>query len=170
MTETMAEPELVTAIDAYRYTHLTEVDPSFTPIDTGFYNLKIVSSAYKTGIIGRGKKMGEPYASLNLGFAVTGDPKFTGRRLWNSFFLPNNFDLKQLRLIMDATGVQQDASGDIKEWGERLASIGPVVKLKVVTVPDMNFDGTVNEKNKKADGTAGDKNIIDFKAGVQPEG
>jgi hypothetical protein len=162
------EEQLATAIDQFRYQHLAEIDPSFTPIDTGFYNLKVVSAAYKTGVISRGKNAGNPYASLNLGLAVVNDPKFTGRRLWPSFFLSNNFDMKQLRLIMDNTGVQQNEAGDLKEWGESLAKVGPVLKLKVIEVPDLNYDGTVNPKNAKADGSPGTKNVIDFKAGVQP--
>ena len=167
MTATMEE-QVTTAIDQFRYQHLSEIDPSFTPIDTGFYTFKVVSSKYNTGVISRGKNAGNPYSSLNLGLAVVNDPKFTGRRIWPSFFLSNNFDLKQLRLIQDATGVQQDPTGDLKTWGESLASVGPTLKLKVIEVPDLNFDGTVNPKNAKADGSPGTKNVIDFKAGVQP--
>ena len=151
-------------VNSFEYVHLSEVDPNFTLIDEGFYNLKLISAEYKEyDKTATGGKKGE---FIKLGFAVTGDPKFSGRRVYPSALFPNSFVLKTLRRIQDASGVEQ--TGTIRNWVEKLNGIGPVLKLKVMQVPDANFAGVPNPRTVQADGSPGTKVDIDWAAGVQP--
>lgn len=155
---------------SFQYVHLDQIDPSFTTIEEGFYNLKIVSAELREYDVKPGTKAytgpGQKGHFINFGFAVTNSPKFAGRRVYATLF-ENGFDFKVMRRIQDATGVQQN--GDTSAWLGKLGSIQPIVKLKVAVVPDVMRDGTPNPKTVKGDGTPGDKNVIEFKAGVQPE-
>lgn len=150
-------------VNSFDYVHLDQIDPSFTNIEEGYYNLKVITAEQRT--YDNTAKGGKAGSFIKLGFAVQDDPKFTGRRVYPSAMFPNNFVFRVLRLIQDATGVNQN--GDTNGWLAKLQAIGPVLKLKVVIVPDTNFNGTPNPKTMKADGSPGDRNDIDWKAGVQ---
>jgi hypothetical protein len=164
----MEEPQ------SFEYVHLDQIDPSFTPIDDDFYTLKILSAERREYDVKPGSKAytgtpGQKGEYINFGFAVTDSAKFAGRRVYESLF-PNGFTFKVMRNIQDAVGISQN--GDTTAWLAKLSTVQPLVKLKVAIVPDVNRDGTPNPKTAKtlADGTvvAGNKNVIDWKSGVQP--
>jgi hypothetical protein len=151
-------------VASFQHVHLDQIDPSFAPIEDGYYNLKLLSAEYREfDKTATGGKAGE---FIKFGFAIQDDPKFSGRRVWPQALFPNNFVFKVLRLIQDATGIAQN--GDMKAWLVELGNIQPTLKLKVYTGPDVRFDGTPNPHTVKADGTPGDRTDIDWKAGVQP--
>jgi hypothetical protein len=151
----------------FQYVHLDQVDPNFTLIDDGFYNLKLLSAERKTfDKTATGGSKGE---FIKFGFAVTGSGKFSGRRVYPEALFLNDFNLKVLRRIQDASGVQQNGNTD--EWLKKLTAIGPVMRLKVEVVPDVDFKtGQPKPATMKPDGTAAMKQIINWKAGIQPEG
>lgn len=160
MTPTVAED-----VQSFRHIHLDQVDPSFQPIDENYYNLRITSAELKEFTYKNGEKAGQTDERINLGLTVVNDPKFSGRRLYESLF-PNGFSFRVMRRIQDATGIPQN--GETESWLKELAAIGPVVKLKVIQVPDVLRDGTPNPKTVLASGDAAPKNVIDWKSGVQP--
>jgi hypothetical protein len=151
-------------VNSFQYVHLDQVDPSFTMIDEGFYNLKLITAETREyDKTASGGKKGE---FIKLGFAVQDHTKFTGRRVYPQPLFPSEFSFRVLRRIQDATGVQQN--GDTNSWLAKLQAIGPVMKLKVTVVPDANFAGVPNPKTVKPDGSPSDRNDIDWKAGIQP--
>jgi len=151
-------------VNSFDYVHLDQIDPSFTMIDEDYYNLKLITAEQKEyDNTAKGGKAGK---FIKFGFAVQDHPKFTGRRVWPSAMFPNEFVFRILRRIQDATGVNQN--GDTTGWLNKLQAIGPVLKLKVVVVPDTNYNGTPNPKTVRPDGSPGDRNDIDWKAGIQP--
>jgi hypothetical protein len=157
----------------FRYIDLKDIDPNFTLLDPEFYNLRITKAEIKTYLIKDGSaavrkgtaNVGDEGTYLNFAFTVVDHQKFTGRKHWESLF-PSDFSFKCLKRIEEATGVQQ--TGSMEDWLSQLTAIGPTVKLKVDKVPDVNRDGTPNQKTMKADGTPGEKNVVDWKAGVAP--
>lgn len=160
----MSSATMEETVNSFQYVHLDQVDPNFTMIDEDYYNLKLITAETRTyDKTATGGKAGE---FIKLGFAVQDHPKFTGRRVYPSPLFPSEFSFRVMRHIQDATGVQQN--GDTNAWLNKLQAIGPVLKLKVVIVPDASFAGVPNPKTVKADGTPGDRNDINWKAGVQP--
>jgi len=151
----------------FEYVHLAEVDPSFTPLPADYYNLKILSAELFEGVSGpNAKNPGAKYQKVNFQFGVTDHPKFSGRRVFERNLFYNDFTLRILRRIQDATGIVE--KDGIPEWLKTLSRIQPTVKLQVVVEPDVNFDGTPNPKNLKGDGSPGDRSVINWKSGVQP--
>jgi hypothetical protein len=159
--------------NSFRYTDLKDVDPNFTLLDgPEVYALRITKAEFKTYIAKTTTKTqtaGEEVEYIQLTFTVANHPKFTGRKHWESFFgaAPDSFSLKCLKRIEEATGVAQ--TGSMEDWLKELSNIQPIVRLQIDRVPDVNRDGTPNERTKKADGTPGEKNVVNWKAGVQPE-
>lgn len=142
-------------------------------LDSEFYNLRITKAEFKTYLIKAGSaavrngtaNVGDEATYINLAFTVVDHQKFTGRKHWEPIF-PSDFSLKCLKRVEEATGVQQ--TGSMEDWLSQLTAIGPTVKLKVDKVPDVMRDGTPNPKTVKSDGTAAEKNVVDWKAGVAP--
>lgn len=151
----------------FKYVNLNEIDPSFTNIEPGFYNLRISKAEMREYVSKKETAklaIGQTGYYVNFALTVVGHEKFSGRKLFESLF-ENDFTFKCLRRIADATGVPQ--SGSLEDWLKELQTISPVVKLKVDVVSDVNRDGTANPKTVKPDGTPGEKNVISWKSGVQ---
>ena len=64
----------------------------------------------------------------------------------------------------------------MEDWLTSLSSINPVLKLKIDKVEDLQrvknaeggYDSVPNPRTANPDGTAAYKNVVDWKAGVQP--
>lgn len=152
----------------FKYVNLSEIDPNFTPVDEAFYNLRVTKAELRSYVSTKDTKTlktGDTGEYVNFRFTITGHEKFSGRTLFESLF-PNEFTFKVLRRVQDATGVQQ--TGSLEDWLKELTSISPTIKVKITKVPDVYRDGTANPKTAKPDGTPSDKNVVDWKAGVQP--
>lgn len=169
----MSEPN----VTDFRYVDLKEVDPTFELLDPEMYELRISKAEfrtfnYKQDNPAKGISAGDEGRYVNMSFTVANHPKFSGRKYFHSFWL-NQFDLKNLRRIADAAGVEQ--KGTMEEWLQSLSSIQPSVRLKIDKVPDTvrqkNSDGTYvdvpNPKTANPDGTPQLINKIDWRAGVQ---
>jgi hypothetical protein len=152
----------------FRYVDLKDVDPNFTLLDPEMYDLRITKAELVTYVSKHDTKTlktGEEGTYFKFAFTVVDHPKFTGRKIWETLF-PSEFSLKILRRIADNTGISQ--SGSLEDWCKEVTQISPTVKLMVDKVPDtIGKDGVPNPRTQKADGTASDKNVINWRAGVQ---
>jgi hypothetical protein len=155
-------------VQSWSYVNLNDVDPNFTAIPDDFYNLGVIQAELKPfDKTATGGTKGE---FVKLAFSIRNHPTLTGRRVYPDPMFLNNFNLAALRRIMDATGVQQAPGESLESWLKSLQAVGPTVKLKVETIPDVNFKtGVPNPYSMKPDGSPGTKTIINYKAGVQPE-
>lgn len=140
--------------DAVFDLNLNEIDPTFKPVDPGMYQLKVIKLTPKTSTNGK--------AFLSGQFAIQNDAKFSGRRVFVSFFLSNGFAQKELRRLMDATGIIQ--TGSLKDWAEQISSEQPTFKAAVTIKqkqekgPDGTYVGKVDQYgNPEVD------NAIEFK-------
>ena len=122
--------------NTFDYVFLGDVDPNFTPVPDGAYNLRVVKSGLAEITYRRGKKAGQVGQAIKMTFAVTDDPDYSGRRIFETLF-PGDFALRSLRRLMDATGVQQQPDEALAEWLPRLA-----VEAATFRVPVSSKDGT----------------------------
>lgn len=157
----------------FRYVDLKDVDPNFTLLDTEFYNLRITKAEIKTYVVKadsaavrNGKAApGDEGRYINFALTVVDHPKFTGRKIFETLF-PSEFAFKCLKRIEEATGIPQVSS--MEDWLATLSTTQPTVKLQVEQIPDLMKDGSPNPKNVKSDGSAGNKNQVNWRSGVQP--
>lgn len=156
-------------IVGFDYVNLHDVDPNFTLLDgPEMYSLRITKAELPTYVAkttNKNQTIGDLVKYVKLTFTVTDHPKFTGRKHWESLFF-SDFTLKTLRRIMEATGIDQ--TGSLEEWFALVSQIQPVVKLQIDQVPDVNRDGTPNPQTVNPDGTPRSKNVVNWRAGVQP--
>lgn len=159
--------ETTNFVSTWDHVNLNDVDPSFASIDEGYYNLRLTTAELRPFTYGpqHETRAGEKDELVSLSFTITGDQKFSGRRVFPSALFPNGFGKTILRRLQDAAGISQD--GDFKSWLKEMTTTGPVFKLYVYNKPD-EIKGVPNPKNVKADGSAGDKPDIDWKKGIQP--
>ena len=154
----------------FEYVDLKDVDPNFTLLyGPEVYSLRITKAEMPTYIAKKTTKnqtAGDEVKYIKFTFTVVDHPKFTGRKHWEPLFGASDFNLKNLKRIEEATGVEQ--TGSMVDWLGQLTTIQPVIKLQIDKVPDVNFDGSINPNNLKSDGvTPKDKNVVNWKAGVQ---
>jgi hypothetical protein len=156
-----ATVEVVNQPEGFSYVDLNEVDPSFKPLPTDFYTLKVLraelkSFAYKQTT--KSHNAGDTGEYIKFQLAVTNHPEFAGRRLFESVFFGRR-ELRGMRLLMDATGVSQVPGTAIDEWLKSLTEIQPEFKVKVDCVPDLNRDGSVRSVDPKT-GKPQDINVV----------
>ena len=128
------EQEMVNTFD---YVNLNEIDPAQQLIPEGVYTLKLLKIELKEGV---SKKDGNPYQRVDVAFAVQDDDNFSGRRVWVSLF-EGESTLKQLRKLMDATGVAQTPGSPLTEWFQELSTIQPTVKGEIKHRLDIDKNG-----------------------------
>lgn len=160
----MSEP--TTEAMGFKYVNLSEIDPNFTPVDPGFYNLRVAKAELRTYIRQKDGKSGVAGTEgefVNFRFTITGHDRFSGRTLFESLF-PSEFTFKILRRIQDNSGVQQ--TGSLEDWLKELNAVQPVIKLMVDLIPDVYGNGTANPKTVKPDGTPSMKNAVNWRGGV----
>lgn len=124
--------------DSFDYVFLGDVDLSYKPIPAAVYTLQVVKFAAQEFTYKKGEKAGTTGSLLKFQFAVTDHEEYSGRRLFSSFF-PNDFDLRSLRRLQDATGVLQEQNEPISEWATRLAEIKPTFKIPVLLTTAKDF-------------------------------
>ncbi len=95
--------------NTFDHVNLAEIDPSQQSIPEGNYTFEIAQAAVKTFEYKNGKNKGTEGQRIAMTTIIVNDEKFSGRRLFPSLFFSEAV-LKQLRLLMDATGVQQGDS------------------------------------------------------------
>lgn len=132
LTETQLGGHVNGNVNEFEYIHLADIDPNFSPIDEGVYTLKLIKLEYR-----QPKSGGNTYISGQ--FAVTGDNKYTGRRLFHTFF-SNDFDKRTLRRIADNTGVLQQPTESFGSWMERISTTQPVFRVFVEKGPQTKWN------------------------------
>jgi hypothetical protein len=129
--------------EGFSYVDLNEVDPTFKPLPTNFYQLKVLKAEVKSWA--KNEKSGE-YVKFQL--AVVNHPEYSGRRLFESLFFSKKA-LRSLRLLMDATGISQVPGSPIEEWLRSLTELQPEFKTKVECLPDLDYKGNVKSIDPK---------------------
>ena len=147
--------------NTFSYFNVMDVDPTFRPIDQGVYTVQLAKISGKVKVPATGKMAGQETLMINATFIVTDDPTFSGRRLFQTFWIHNPFDQKILRKIADRTGVTQRPGESLEDWFIQLTQIQPKFKVKVDVVSEAAYPASTN-----ADGTPvmSDNNKIDFRS------
>jgi len=147
--------------EGFSYVDLNEVDPSFKPLPTDFYSLKILKAELKSFNYKKTTAnhiAGDPGEFVKFQLAVTDHPEYSGRRIFESLFFGRR-ELRGLRLLMDATGVVQSPGSPMEEWLKSLSEVQPVFRTKVECKPDINKDGTPRSIDPKT-GLPQDINVV----------
>jgi hypothetical protein len=136
--------------EGFTYVDLNEVDPSFKAIPQDFYTLQVLKAErkefnYKTD--GKSHKKGDTGEYVKFSFLIKNHPEFAGRRLWETGFFSKQF-LRGLRLLMDATGVNQVPGEHIDEWFKQLSTDQPDFRTQVLVVPDVDWQGNARSVEK----------------------
>jgi hypothetical protein len=111
----------------FENTNLAKVDPNSAPaLPVGDYTFQIVDAELRGY-----EKDGVAKQRLSLGLAVvkSGDGKSIGRRMYETLF-PGETTEKMLKLICNATGIQQ--SGSFTEWLDALKAQRPTFDAPIV--------------------------------------
>jgi hypothetical protein len=130
--------ELAQVVD-FENLNLNDIDPTFKPVEDGVYILKLLGLQWKEFAGKQESNQGQVYVSLNGKFGITNHPKHSGRKLYHNFFLGNNYELKALRRIMDATGVAQNPGETLKDWAGRISVEAPTFKAAVAQQQAKDF-------------------------------
>ena len=121
------------SVDIFQDMNLAEINPDLAPVPDGLYKMRVVDAkiepfSYKKDNPEKNIRAGDESTYVKLGFVIFDDPDQAGRKLYQTIFQ----DVKaarSLRLLMDATGVQQTAT--LTEWlqdlvNQRAEFTGPV--------------------------------------------
>lgn len=146
----------------FTYADLRDVDPNFTAVPEDVYTLRVLK--FEESKTGKGK----PFVKAS--FSIVNSGTVDGRRLWHNFWEigEGGRDLKPLRRIMDATGVQQTEGGEagFKAWLEELTNVQPEFKVLVTKRPPTQYNKEMKATEPKLgpDGAPlPDENFISFK-------
>lgn len=129
---------MVDSLNSFDYVFLGDVDLSYKPIPAGVYTLQVIKGELKDFQYKKGPRAGTSGNMLKFQFAVTDNENYSGRRLFATFF-SNDFDLRNLRRIQDATGVFQEVDEPLTEWAVRLAEVKPTFKIPVFLANAKDF-------------------------------
>jgi hypothetical protein len=132
----------------FDYFQLSEVDPTFKPLEVGPRTLQLLKLEPKIIEPKKGKHQGEKVLVLNGSFLVINDETYSGRRLYNTFWLTNSFDQKSLRRLSDGVGIPQEPGEGIKDWAVRMSQSQPTFKVFVDQKIDGNDGSTNTYKNE----------------------
>ncbi len=125
---------------AFEHVNLNTVDPSTSAIAEGTYNLEVAKAGIVDFVYKKGKNIGQEGQRLEFTFVVTDSPTSSGRRVFQSLFAGNGTN-KQLRKIMDATGIPQEPDQPLSEWLTELATQRAKFSCPVGMVDDKDANG-----------------------------
>lgn len=135
--------------NSFEYVNLNEIDPNMQVVPEGMYTFKVLKAELRKGI---SKTTNEPYELVNMTIAIQDDDNFSGRRMYESFFKGDS-SLKQLRKIMDATGVNQAPGTPLTDWLVELDTIQPTFKAAVRHRLDVDKNGEAKSLDYKGNPT-----------------
>jgi hypothetical protein len=147
--------------EGFSYVDLNDVDPTFKPVPTDFYTLKVLKAELKTFKYKQTTdrhNAGDEGEFVKFQLAITNHPEYAGRPLFEALF-PGRRELRALRLLMDATGVIQTPGSPIDEWLKSLSEIQPEFRCKVESTPDVDRKGNVRSIDPKT-GKPQDVNVV----------
>lgn len=151
-------------VEDFSYVNLQEIDPAYSTLPTAVYTLQLQKASVKSFTYKNGDKAGQTGSFASFQFVVLDDPEFSGRKLFDSKF-PSQGTLKDLRRLMDATGIVQEAGEDLGEWLGRVANESPKVKILVIQKEDLDKNG--NPKSLDFQGKPAKVNVLNWRE-VQP--
>jgi hypothetical protein len=151
-------------IAAFEYAQLSEVDPTFKPVDQDVYTLEVVSGTVQeyevkaeSAAVKKGNAVaGDKAKMYKFKFQIVDHEKFAGRTLFPAYFA-SDFTLKAFRRLMDATGVRQEPGESIPDW---------MAKFELLGTPRARFKTLVTVKASRKAGDP-DENDVSLKD-VQP--
>ena len=127
----------------FDHINLNEVDPSAQSVPDGKYNFQVAGVQKKEYKNENGE--GE---YLSIRFAITDTESYNGRSFFASLF-PNKGTAKQLRLIMDSTGVSQESGTPIDQWLQEVQTSGARFSCALETKPELDKrDGTTKDRQR----------------------
>lgn len=134
---------------AFEHLNLADVNPEIPAIPEGEYTFRVVSAerptfTYKSDRLDQGITAGDTDTYIKFGLAIVDNAEWAGRRVYQALF-PDKNTPRFLRLVMDATGVPQEAGMTIDEWLQAL-----VTARATFTAPTFN---KINKKTEKEEVT-----------------
>ena len=136
----------------FDYVVLNEVDPSFKAIPQAYYTLQVLDAkrgggAYANDIKNKAgeviKHAGDPFEYVTFAFAITDDPTYSGRRVWDTLFFGEK-ELRYMRKLADNTGIEQ--KGSFNEWLQALKETKPTLKTLVTEVASRRDPNTTENR------------------------
>jgi hypothetical protein len=115
----------------FDHINIMDIDPTFKPIDPGFYTLQVNKITPKVTEPKSGKNVGKSLLMLNGSFTVVNHENFAGRKLWKTFWTNNPVDLKDLRRLADATGVTQSPDQTLSEYVKTFEELAPPAEFNI---------------------------------------
>lgn len=123
---------------AFEHVNLKDVNPDDALIPAGPYNLKLTKVELKSYESKKEPGTKGEYISLSVGIAD--HPDYLGRRVFASMF-PGNGTNKQLRRLMDATGIEPDGAfekfADVATYLDNIRVSGAVFSAPVTEVTEV---------------------------------
>lgn len=127
----------------FDHINLNEVDPSAQSVPDATYNFQVAGVEKKTYTNEKGS--GE-YISVR--FAITDTENYNGRSFFQTLF-PGKGTAKQLRLLMDSTGVPQEAGTPIDEWLKEVQTSGARFSCALKTADELDKrDGSMKPRQR----------------------
>lgn len=127
----------------FEHMNLNEVDPSAQSVPDARYNFQVAGVQKKS--YNNAKGSGD-YISVR--FAITDTDAYNGRSFFASLFA-NKGTAKQLRLIMDSTGVSQESGTPIEEWLQEVQQSGARFSADLKTAPEVDSrDGQTKDRQR----------------------
>lgn len=126
-------------MEEFNYVDLHTIDPTFKPVDAGVYTLQVNSIKGQTVEIKTGKNAGKTKLLLKGSFTIVGDPNFSGRKLWYTFWADNRINLVELRKLMDATGIEQQQGESLTDYGTRFGELNPPAEFKCFVAVEKDY-------------------------------
>lgn len=137
----------------FEHINLNQVDDSQKPIDAGVYTFEVNSLKPKTIKV---KKETSPLFGQELdlvegSYTIVDDEKYSGRKLWRTFWMNKKYDLIFLKKQAAATGITQGVDEDFAEYTGQFALLNPPARFQApldVKKPYNDPEGAeINEMN-----------------------
>ena len=143
---------------SFSRTNLNEVDPNYTTVPEGTYNMRVV----KADLIPYVKPDGSDAERISLSLTIFDHPEYSGQRIWETIW-EGSFGLRTMRKLMDASGIAQFSDEVLPSWLERLVVEKAEFKALVQDIEDLTRDGVPNPRTVRPDGSANKKNTVDWR-------
>ncbi len=131
----------------FEHINIMDIDPTFKPVDEGFYTLQVNKLTPKTITPSKGKNQGKAVLVLNGSFTIVNSDSFSGRKIWKSFWASNQVDLKDLRRLADATGVTQDPGQSLSEYAQTFETLNPPAEFKIFLGTEADYRDPTQQVN-----------------------
>lgn len=135
-TQTMPNETLTSE---FSHINIMEIDPTFKPVEEGFYTLQVNSLKSQTVKPQSGKNAGKEVLVLKGSYTIVGDDRYSGRKFWKTFWTTSTYDLKDLRRQADATGVTQEAGQPLEEYAAVFETLVPPAEMKIFVGVEKDF-------------------------------